>query len=331
MNRVVAEASRLSGRWRHARDEAGRLVHDCCTIALVFAVTCAARAQQIPDTAFAPSIASPAFAEGRGPVVAIDEAHGNFHTAGGRYLAFANLVRRDGFVVRGSAEKFSATTLRALRVLVIANALHPRNAAGDWSLPTPPAFSGEEIAAVAAWVKDGGALFLIVDHMPFPGANATLAAGFGFTFSNGYTQDATGSSQLTFRRETGPRLADHAITRGRSAAEAIDAVRNFTGSAFRCPPAAVPLLTLPSGSVSLECKVAAKFEPDTPRVDVSGWSQGAVLKVGRGRVAVFGEAAMFSAQLAGPTQRPMGMNDPAAKQNPQFLLNVVRWLAGVIE
>ena len=298
---------------------------------LSLAAAGALRAQQVADTAFAPPIASPAFAEGRGPIVAVDEAHGNFHTITGRYLAFANLVRRDGFVVRASKEKFSAAALRDVRVLVIANALHPRNASGNWTLPTPPAFTPDEIRTVAVWVREGGALLLIADHMPFPGAADTLAAAFGFTFSNGYTQDATGRSQLAFQRDAPARLADHAVVRGRSAAEAIDTVRNFTGSAFRGPPEATSVLTLPKGSVSLECKVAARFEADTPRVDVSGWSQGAVVKIGRGRVAVFGEAAMFSAQLAGPEKRPMGMNDPAAKQNPQFLLNVLHWLVGVIE
>lgn len=300
------------------------------SVGIFLAVAACAFAQQVADTVFAPPIASPAFAEGRGPVVAIDEAHGNFHTASGRYLAFANLVRRDGFVVREAKEKFSAATLRDQRVLVIANPLHPRNAS-DWTLPTPSAFTPDEIASVATWVRGGGALLLIADHMPFPGAAGELAAAFGFTFSNGYTRDGSGNSQLTFRRDTAARLTDHTVTRGRSAAEAIDTVRNFTGSAFRVPAEAVSLLTLPKGRVSLECKVAARFDATTPRVDVSGWSQGAVVQVGRGRVAVFGEAAMFSAQLAGPDKRPMGMNDPAAKQNPQFLLNVLHWLAGVID
>ena len=109
-----------------------------------------ALAQQVADTAFAPPIEQPAFASGRGPVVVVDEAHGNFHKAAGRYLAFANLVRRDGFVVREGKEKFSATSLAGTRVLVIANALHSRNASGDWSLPTPSAFADEEIAAVNA-------------------------------------------------------------------------------------------------------------------------------------------------------------------------------------
>jgi hypothetical protein len=55
------------------------------------------------------------------------------------------------------------------------------------------------------------------------------------------------------------------------------------------------------------------------------------LNIGKGRVAVFGEAAMFSAQLAGPKKSPMGMNAPIAKQNPQFLLNVMHWLSGLLD
>jgi len=27
----------------------------------------------------------------------------------------------------------------------------------------------------------------------------------------------------------------------------------------------------------------------------------------------------------------MGMNDPIAKQNPQFLLNVMHWLSGLLQ
>jgi hypothetical protein len=54
--------------------------------------------------------------------------------------------------------------------------------------------------------------------------------------------------------------------------------------------------------------------------------QGAVIVFGKGKVAVFGEAAMFSAQLAGPNKVPMGMNAPGAEKNAQLALNVLRWL-----
>jgi len=82
------------------------------------------------------------------------------------------------------------------------------------------------------------------------------------------------------------------------------------------------------------CLAVATFgrpsDKDTPRVPIKGWHQGVVMKVGKGRVAIFGEAAMFSAQLQGPQKRPMGMNAPGAKQNTQFLLNVIHWLSGLL-
>jgi len=55
------------------------------------------------------------------------------------------------------------------------------------------------------------------------------------------------------------------------------------------------------------------------------------MKFGKGRLAVFGEAAMFTAQVSGNSKRKMGMNHPAAKQNAQFFLNVIHWLDGLIE
>ena len=72
--------------------------------------------------------------------------------------------------------------------------------------------------------------------------------------------------------------------------------------------------------------MAWQFREGTTETDVGGWYQGAVKTWGSGRVAVFGEAAMFSAQLAGPNQQPFGMNLPTADQNAQFLVNVVKWL-----
>jgi hypothetical protein len=39
-----------------------------------------------------------------------------------------------------------------------------------------------------------------------------------------------------------------------------------------------------------------------------------------------GEAAMFTAQLAGPQQVRVGMNTPYAANNFRLLLNIIRWL-----
>ena len=134
-----------------------------------------AAAQQLGDTTLAPVVESPAFPMGDGPRVALDEAHFNFHTLDGRYAPFARLLRADGFVVEPMRGPFSEESLSDVDLLVIANALHPRNEQ-DWSLPNPSAFTPDEVAAVREWVEGGGALLLIADHMPFPGAAASIAA-----------------------------------------------------------------------------------------------------------------------------------------------------------
>ena len=57
-----------------------------------------------------------------------------------------------------------------------------------------------------------------------------------------------------------------------------------------------------------------------------GLVNGAFMSYGKGRVVLFGEAAMFSAQLAGDQKDKIGMNNPGASQNPQLLLNIIHWL-----
>jgi uncharacterized protein (DUF2249 family) len=285
-----------------------------------------AKAQQVADTSFEPPIPAPAYRPGRGPVVMLDEAHFNFHTAEGRYKPFAELLRRDGYVVKASRLKFSKASLKGGRILVIANPLAERNRT-DWSLPTPSAFSSEEVAAVRDWVKGGGSLLLIADHMPFPGAAGALALALGVRFSNGYAVDEKKQGPMLFKLSDGS-LKDHPVTRGRRDAERVTSVATFTGSAFQVEGDAQPLLILGPSVSSFMTSVAGQITDETPRVPVGGWYQGAVIRFGKGRVGVFGEAAMFSAQLAGPNQGPMGMNAPVAAQNPQFLLNVLHWLSG---
>ena len=286
-------------------------------------------AQQVADTLFVPKVSDPAHATGKGPVVLIDEAHHNFHTATGRYLAFARTLRQDGYVVQSNAAPFTRASLEKARILVIANALAAANET-QWALPTPSAFDSSEIAAVRDWVRAGGSLLLIADHMPFPGAAHDLAAAFGIEMGNGFAmKDAGKDGTMVFERAAGT-LADHAITRGRSSGERIDRVVAFTGQAFRLAGDGTPLMTLEKNVVLLLPDVAWQFTESTPSKSAAGMLQGAALVWQKGRVAVFGEAAMFSAQVTGPERHPMGMNDPSAPQNAQFLLNVMHWLEGLL-
>lgn len=286
-------------------------------------------AQQVADTLFAPKVAAPAYARAAGPVVLLDEAHTNFHTLDGRYLTFGRLLAQDGFIVRPNRSRFTRALLDSARVLVIANALNGANARA-WRLPTPSAFDPTEIRAVRDWVRAGGSLLLIADHMPFPGAAGALAEALGVRLRNGFVYDsALKSGNMRFRRGDGS-LADHAITNGRNAAERVDSVTAFMGEAFRLEVPGSALLTLARGTVLLSPEEAWVFSDRTPREPASGMLQGAALRVGRGRVAVFGEAAMFSAQVTGAARSPMGMNAPGAEQNAQFLLNIMHWLTGLI-
>ena len=287
-------------------------------------------AQQVPDPNFKPKIEKPAFAQGKGAVVMLDEAHFNFHTASGRYQTFADLLRRDGYVVNASAAKFSKESLSKGKILVIANALNESNK-DDWSPPNPSAFTDEEVAAVRDWVNAGGALLLIADHLPFPGAADKLATALGIHFVNGYAMEPkNGGGPLTFDLSKGS-LLNHPVTQGRSASEKVESVATFTGSAFQVDKGE-PILKFSNEAMAFLPKTFGEaFTNDTAKTPIKGWLQGATVKVGKGRVAVFGEAAMFSAQLAGPNKAPMGMNAPIAKQNPQFLLSVMHWLSGLLD
>lgn len=300
-------------------------------IMTVFLVCVGIKAQQIPDTGFKPPIKQPVYQLNKGPVILIDEGHFNLHTAGGRFLPFAELLKRAGFVVKSSAAGFDEKSFKDVRILVIADALAERNGKDeDWSLPTPSAFSDREISAVRKWVEEGGSLFLIADHMPFAGAAEKLGAELGIIFNNGFARDMKAPGEpIIFRRSDGL-LKDHPITDGRNPGEKIDRVATFTGSAFKVNKNAFPLLVFDSAIVSLMPKTAWDFKFDTPRVPVGGWYQGAVFHFGKGRVAVFGDATMFTAQFRGPERTPLGMNEPFAPQNAQFLLNVVYWLSGLM-
>jgi hypothetical protein len=213
---------------------------------------------------------------------------------------------------------------------VIANAAAPRKQ-GDPYIPSPSAFAQEEIDVVRRWVSSGGSLLLIADHQPWGGEAAMLAESFGLLFSHGYATDARcGADEFLFQR-TDDTLRDHPITTGRTAAERISAVRTITGQAFRTVnPNTSPLLVLAPHTVLLLPTEPWRFTDQTPRVPAAGMLQGAALTHDSGRVAAFGEAAMFSAQVSGSERRPMGMNMPTASENPQFLLNVMHWLAGLL-
>jgi hypothetical protein len=287
----------------------------------IFFASPAAVADQQKDIEFEPNVAAPRHETDSGPLVAIDQAHINFHTMYGRYQAFAKLLAADGYRLKPNDQPFSAKTLADLDVLVIANALHPSNHE-NWRLPTPSAFTEEEISSVKSWVENGGRLLLIADHMPFPGAAAELAAAFGFGFLNGYAVNfANSKSRFVFQPDRGlSEIPGEEST-------TIKQVVTFTGQAFSVPSDAISILTLEGDYGIFLPRVAGRFQQDTPLENANGLSQGAIIEVGKGRVAVFGEASAFSAQVSNNGNR-IGMNALGAEDNAAFVLALMSWLSG---
>ncbi len=282
--------------------------------------------QQVPDTGYAPPIEHPAYSRGQGPLVYIDEGHHNFHTRGDRYLPFARLLERDGYVTGGYAGRFFPDRLKECRILVISNALNEANVQ-NWHKPVYSAFTADEVETVRQWVEKGGSLFLIADHMPMGGAAAEMAAAFGFGFTDGFAADTAQPGPALFCRADGT-LEDNVLTNGRSAGERIDSIYSFTGQAFTIPAEAGTVLTFNDKHLLLLSDTAWVFNDKTVYRPISGWSQLAFREYGKGRVVMSGEAAMFSAQLAGPQRYPAGMNSPFARNNYRLVLNIIHWLDG---
>ncbi len=325
-------------------------------------------AEQLGDPNFDPTVNNPAYAEGAGLKVLVDAAHYNWHTIDGRFQAFAKLVQKDGYVIESLPEAFTTENLAGANILVIANAVSETNDTLEkWTLPTPAAFTEDEIQAVLSWVEQGGSLLLIADHLPWPGSTQALAKHFGIIMNNGFAfrntffdNPADPAINLikfwTEGQECNPGtdssdkwcygdgyLRVHPIMRGRSADEAIPFVTSFTGQGFVIQSGAgvTPLMILGKNVTQYLPEREDLLRPTTPLEEImkipfvmgDGMLQGATLKYGQGRVAVFGEAAMFSAQLSGDAEPyfQMGMNnEEEAPNNVQFTLNVMHWLSGLL-
>jgi hypothetical protein len=236
--------------------------------------------------------------------------------------------------VRRNAEPLSLAVLRDVDVLVIVNAAGGSNPKLFGINLEPlrrgsreaPAFRDGEIVAVREWVEHGGALLLVADHYPFGTAAAGLAAAFGITMNGGFAEvshqyaNQRDPAAIEFSRENGL-LADHPITHGRSHEERVDRVRSFTGQSLSAAPE-ISLLRLPA--------TAVEHVPPPPRFrsQPAGNAQAVAFERGRGRVAVFGEAGMLTAQIDADGER-FGMN-VAGLDNRQLALNVLHWLSRLL-
>src|SRR5262245_52503835 len=151
--------------WLRSEPLLRRAVSKVFAVAFTAGITLSA--QQMPDRSFRPMLEDRAYAPGSGPVVCLDEAHRNLHTLNEGFWPFADLVRRDGYLVRALTMTLDGQSLADCRVLVIAS---PRSQIG-------------EPDQIRRWVAAGNSLLLIADRESIAGASG-LATAFGATFTD---------------------------------------------------------------------------------------------------------------------------------------------------
>jgi hypothetical protein len=192
----------------------------------VVAIAAAVRigAQQMPDRSFRPMIEDRAYAIGTGPVVCFDEGHHNAHPLAEGFWPFADLVRRDGYLIRATAARLEPSSLADCRILVV---VAPRSTV-----------VGAE--SVRRWVAGGGSLLVIADRDARANI-AALASAFGVTFIDDRAEP------VTFR-VTDKSLRPHAVVRGRHAKESAAIVTTFAGQAMQVASNAEPVLVTSDGA-----------------------------------------------------------------------------------
>ncbi|MDX1745601.1 MAG: DUF4350 domain-containing protein [Halobacteriales archaeon] len=279
-----------------------------------------AAAQQVVDTAFVPPAFEPAFPMGTGPTVLIDQRHNN-PALDGPLSALASVLAADGFDLR---EWGPGPDLDRADAVVVVDPLAERNV-GNWTLPTPSAFAASEVERLVDFVRRGGGLLLVADHMPFAGAARALATALGVELLNGFAIDTVTWDPITFRRSDGS-LTSHPVLSDEGLGPPVDSVSTYWGHALRPRVTTLhPLFVLPRDVVSFQPDEAWEFV-GVETLDVEGWTQGVAGTVGEGRVVVLGDSGMLMAHLVGENRTPVGLNSPSGWQNVLLLRRILRWL-----
>jgi hypothetical protein len=283
---------------------------------------------QVPDYSYNPNIEKVTYANGEGPLIAFDEAHNNPHGLDGRWYASANLLKKDGYQIEALKNTVvDEGVLKPYKIYIVVNPLNDKNK-NNWNLPTHPAFTDTEVENIKHWVEQGGNLLLVVDHMPIPGAAYNLAKEFGFELKNGHAKTKEPKDNVFLR--SAYTLTDNLISNGRNDNERVNQFVAFDGSAFKIPEDAQSILTFNSDYFQWEPLRAFDFQSVNP-YNINGYSQGAYKTFEKGRVVVYSEAMMFTAQLgAGLSWVKLGMNSEQCPNNYKLLLNTIHYLDGLI-
>jgi len=268
---------------------------------------------------------------GRGPTVALDEAHGNAASTAALYKPFADLLTNDGYRVVTLDTPFAQQRLATVDVLVVSA---ESSAAPSAASRSPSRRIGDsEADLVRDWVRGGGSLLLAAAAPASIDAAGRLAERFGVEAGGGRVFDrlsgAAVTTALEFSRRNGL-LGEHPIVHGRGSHAQIARVRSAAGQSLGVPRGAAILLKLsPTAREAMtrddleseeyaarqEAGIAGSFS-----IPVAGRAQALALPFGRGRLVVLGDPYLLSAA---------GLSASDA-DNRQFALNVMHWLSRLL-
>jgi len=277
------------------------------------------------------SVGFPKFDPSTSPNVLFDAGHGNFHEIYTTYEPFATLLKNDGVLIREHQGLFTENSLNNIDLLIIANATGSEQKGGYMT----GAFSDSEIHVLMDWIRKGGSLLLIADHDPFGSAASDLAKVLGVGMDNVWTADPLRLNQeigrntwLEYDRENGG-LGQHLILQAHSPEFAINRVITFTGQSLSFDSTWTSILQLSNSARNYyersDAKVAS--EDTSTYFSVPGQSQLIARKYGEGRIAIAGEAAMFTAQEVRVLWKTMNAGfNYGGYDNKKLVLNIIHWL-----
>jgi hypothetical protein len=297
------------------------------------------RSVQQADTTYVPRVSARTWPDG-GPLVAIDDAHWNAHTAARGFAPFAKLLGADGYVIAGRGNVASPAVFGSAKVVVIGNALGFRGAIQQLGQMVSigldalaaDALTDAEADQLETWVQEGGSLLLVAEQAPASRAVRSLAERFAVTMHDATVFDPDHSerddpSTIVFTRE-GRTLAVHPITGTSGRADAISRVVTFGGQALDGPPHATKLLIFSGTAYELGSATAGPED----RRPVPGLAQALAIYHGRGKVVVLGDADVITSRLrssAGLNDR-VGLHWPNS-DNELFARRIMAWLSGAVQ
>lgn len=244
--------------------------------------------------------------------VGFDHGHRNFHRLDGSFGAFGRLLTAAQIGVRPVSGPFTPARLDSFDLVVIAGLRTAEDVPTDG-----------ELGFLQQWVEAGGAVMILADHTPFALPAGRVAALFGAVIRDGFALDSSTADPPPFTRREGS-LRSHPVTAG------LEAVVTFTGTSLELGKEWTSLLSFPPATFQFVPLRPWQFDSTTVRFPISGASQAAVRRFGRGRIAVLGESAFLTAQLLTGDGKPelIGFGADGASDDWRFALQLVQWLLG---